>query len=789
MPTPPHQVLEAAGELRLHLDDAPHWRVAWREPDWLGPISFLIQHQGISHSSDAAANPTHRLEPRRQGFDGRDALGHYHGVTLSWPAAPLPVRASVRAYADVSVLVFRIEAATALAALGTGRFAVPSVAWPVARPAQRRVGGVPAATRSYGHQYTEFALPVSGDAGCTGFVFAPHRPHVVEPLLLIAPDGRTLLLAPLDRFHEQIIAPPDPDEPAGDGLRCGWHGDLADVPASFATELAVWAAETPRRALDEWAGYLRRGAATQRPGRYVDDLLGKLSYWTDNGAVYYYRTERDCDYLTTLERVLGDLDARDIPVGSLQLDSWFYPHQHLRPVGPEGAPIVPPSGMLEWAPRRDLFPDGFEVLSARVSGRPLTFHSRHFSSASPYFEAHAAWRDGDYAHPVDGELYALLLEQAARWGAITYEQDWMVESFLGVRGLRAAPDRARAWQEQLDGAARDRGLTLQWCMASPADFLQSVTLRQVASIRTSGDYRYLFDNGLNWVWFLHTNALARALGLHPFKDVFLTHGPTELSPGEPYAEVEALLASLSSGPVAIGDQLGHSDRELVLRCCREDGVLVKPDVPLAALDRCFLANSFLEPALLVGETHSLHPAGRWLYVTSFNAYRGKQPISGRVNLADLGALCPTGPALVYDWRRHTWSRCAAHEGWDLTLAFQEWDYRVVCPLLPGDVTIFGDVRKYATVGDRRVAHITQRDGALHFTVFGMPRTCVEVHGYAATKPGAMTQWSPGGTRPLAETTLGTNRPDTWGWDDATGLWHVRLGIGSLGHVRVTLTTG
>jgi len=233
-----------------------------------------------------------------------------------------------------------------------------------------------------------------------------------------------------------------------------------------------------------------------------------------------------------------------------------------------------------------------------------------------------------------------MMADAARWGAITYEQDWMVETFLGVRGLREQAGRARAWQEHLDAGAAAHGLHLQWCMATPADFFQTVTMRQLASIRTSGDYRYLFDNGLNWVWFLHTNALARALGLVPFKDVFLSHGATSMSDGEPYAEVEALLASLSAGPVGIGDQLGCTDRDLVMRTCREDGVLVKPDVPIAAVDQCFRANSFFEPSALIGECYSAHPAGRWVYVASFNAHRGKQPLDVRVELAALGESRP-----------------------------------------------------------------------------------------------------------------------------------------------------
>src|SRR4029450_263220 len=152
--------------------------------------------------------------------------------------------------------------------------------------------------------------------------------------------------------------------------------------------------------------------------------------------------------------------------------------------------------------------------------------------------------------------------------------------------------RAAAWQRGLDAAAARRGVTLQWCMATPADFMESVHFAQLASIRTSGDYRYLNENGLNWAWFLHGNALARALGLWPFKDVFLSHAPTADGFGDAFSEAEALIAALSGGPVGIGDQIGHPRRELVLRTCRPDGVLVKPDLPLPALERCYRANGY-----------------------------------------------------------------------------------------------------------------------------------------------------------------------------------------------------
>jgi hypothetical protein len=224
-----------------------------------------------------------------------------------------------------------------------------------------------------------------------------------------------------------------------------------------------------------------------------------------------------------------------------------------------------------------------------------------------------------------------------------------------VRGLREAPGRAAAWQRALDAAAARRGLSLQWCMATPADFAESVHLGQIGSIRTSGDYRYLFDNALNWVWFLHGNALARALGLWPYKDVFLSHDKTPEGFGDPLAEAESLLAALSAGPVGIGDQLGHTRRELVLRTCRADGVLVKPDLPLAALDRCVLENGYFGAAPLLGEAVSRHPAGRFVYLVSMNAsHASKQsgePLRFRLGFEELGAARPEGPVALYDWRR------------------------------------------------------------------------------------------------------------------------------------------
>jgi hypothetical protein len=244
----------------------------------------------------------------------------------------------------------------------------------------------------------------------------PFRPSVVEPLFFLAPDGRTLLLAPLDAFHEQVIAVPSKAEAAASGVRCGWHGDLDEVSAGFASELAVWAGSGPRECLDAWAAFLRARHGTVRPGRYADELGAKLSYWTDNGAAYWYRTEPGLGGVTaTLRATAESLRKEQIPFSVFQLDSWFYPHEQLRPFDDPDI-TVPPTGLITWDARPDILPDGIPALREAIGNPPLATHCRHFASASPYFATHDAWHDADRAHPKDASLYAKLLHQAASWG-------------------------------------------------------------------------------------------------------------------------------------------------------------------------------------------------------------------------------------------------------------------------------------------------------------------------------------------------------------------------------------
>ena len=295
-------LLEAANGFAVDVSEGGTVRIGWGEPDWFGPGSATQPTSGSVARSTARA----------------DDLGE----ALVAVVADGPVRCSVRAYDDRPMLVFRSEATTDLSGLATGTFDQPSVGWPVFTPAERLVGGVPEGTRAVVFQHCEFGLPSQAGPDLDGFFLLPHRPPTGWPLLLAAPDGRTVLVAPIDSFHEQVIGL------NGGTVRCGWHGDLERVDAGFATELAVLAGDGPRACLDEWGRLLLERAGTVRPGRWAD-ALGSRGRRT--GPTTAPPTGTAPSRATTVGRLGRRRGRRPARRGAcrsaaVQLDSWLYPH-------------------------------------------------------------------------------------------------------------------------------------------------------------------------------------------------------------------------------------------------------------------------------------------------------------------------------------------------------------------------------------------------------------------------------------------------------------------------------
>ena len=437
----------------------------------------------------------------------------------------------------------RLRATAALSGIATGSFQRPSASVGL------QVGGD---ADFLGFASTQFALPVVAGPRLD-FDFEPAanlRSPPVLGMVLARSGGRFAWLAPLDHPHEQVIA-------VADGvMRWGWHGDLDDVPAGFSSTLGIFEGDEVAVVLERWAGAVRGGRP--RRSRGANPITSHLSYWTDNGAAYWYRTEAGRTIGASVAEAVEALVADGVPVRAVELDSWCYRHEVPRPITEIGYPEdVPPSGLMTWEPRGDAFDpvsagrDAIEELAERLGHPPLVIHTRHISPRSPYVAEGEWWVDALAAQPVDPTFFRRWFDAARRWGACAIEQDWMLMYWFGVRALRAAPGRAADWQRTLDALAGEAGVGLIWCMATPADLVLAATLDHVVAVRTSDDYRFAADPALLWTWYLTVNRIGGTLDLPVFKDCFFSRRPPDGADpidGDEHAELEALLACMSAGP-------------------------------------------------------------------------------------------------------------------------------------------------------------------------------------------------------------------------------------------------
>lgn len=554
-------------------------------------------------------------------------------------------------------------------------------------------------------QTAEFALPIRASDTNLRFNYfsrpAFTRPHTFFPLIIYAKTA-CCLLAPLDTFHEQILIAD------GDQLNWGWNGDLEQLPSSFCSRIAIIVRPTTKHALTEWAHLLNpHPSPITNPSTYKHHLLSRLTYWTDNGAAYWYRTEKGLTLPETLARTIAAIEQSQFPIAAVEIDSWFYPHQKTRPISDVGyLNVVPPTGMLRWEPRKDVFGEGgLNALKLSLGNKPLILHSRHISSSSSYvqqFPNDNWWIDGDRAHPEADTVFRKWMADAKNWGATAYEQDWIVEVWLGVRHLRSEQGRIATWQKQLDDAAGAEGLSLIWCMATPADMMLASTLTNVVCIRSCDDYRYAEDASILWRWHLTTSHLISALGLCPFKDVFMTckkdSGIVDID-GDPNAELEACLAVMSTGPVGIGDRLTRTDPNLISKCCREDGLIVKPSAPMTAIEYSMRdANGFLW-----AETHS--DAWQYILVVRTGLKSNADPLND-IPMTERLTFAKSQQRLIYDWRCGVVSISNHLEA---SLQVHEWKLWIVCPVWRREkgadtsfCSIVGDPTKFATMGAGRI---------------------------------------------------------------------------------------
>lgn len=473
------------------------------------------------------------------------------------------------------------------------------------------------------------------------------------------------------------------------------------IPPHFVETAALVIEPGINRAFTSWGRFLTDVTGKRRPRNDVDFALKYLGYWTDHGAQYYYAFESELGYAGTLLKVRDEFRTMHVPLGYIQLDSWFYPKGHdgrWRSADPSGG------GTYLYKAASDLFPEGLATFQKRL-GVALIAHNRWIDEGSPYRRMYAM--SGNIS--TDPQLWSKWMSFLHNSGVRMYEQDWLSGPAVPRRDLRSG----EAFMNEMSRAARSERITLQYCMPLPRHFLQGTNYSNLLTIRTSGD-RF---NKEQWGPFLFNSRLASALGEWPWTDVFMS---TETS--------NLLLSTLSGSSVGVGDAIGMIDWRNLQRVIRSDGVIVKPDDSITPLDSAYLDAANDRSSTIVASAHTHHRGSVTSYIFAF-----AQSSKGRIATLSVGALGYDRPVFAYNYFKGEGTYLQPAQA--LTFALpDDGAYWIVIPIGASGVGFLGDTSKFVPDGKARVASLRNAGVLTARILFTRGEKSLRLSGFALEPP-------------------------------------------------------
>ena len=480
-------------------------------------------------------------------------------------------------------------------------------------------------------------------------------------------------------------------------LISGISSQITTLPAGFSHQTLLVIESGINRAFDTWGQTMTALHAKTRPANDADPTLKLLGYWTDNGASYYYQTAPQTNYVDTLAAVKADFDRNGIALGYLQLDSWFYPK------GPAADWNDHTDGLYQYRAATSLFPNGLARFQQTL-GIPLMTHSRWIDPSSPYRQQYKM--SGNVS--TDPLYWADVAHYLSVSGVTAYEQDWLYNEAQSNFNL-TDPE---AFLDNMSGALAQQNVNMQYCMPSGRHFLESARYSNLTTIRVSPDR---FDR-TRWRDFVYASRLASALGIWPFTDVFMSTETDNL-----------LLATLSAGPVGVGDAIGTMSASNLLRAVRPDGVIVKPDVPLTPIDASFQSDSQNLQAPLISSTYSDFGGLRAYYLFAFPQGSNTQAV---FQLSDLGV---NQPAYLYNFADGTGRLVQPGDVLSEPVT-NNWIYQEAAPIGYSGIAVIGDTAQFVPLGKKRIPQLSD-DGTVHLTVaFARSENARTIEGYSPDAP-------------------------------------------------------
>jgi hypothetical protein len=480
----------------------------------------------------------------------------------------------------------------------------------------------------------------------------------------------------------------------------GINSAVSTLPAGFTHKTLLAITQGINNVYDLWGHALTDLHGKTRPANDADITLNELGYWTDTGGAYYYNFDHALGYTGTLLAVRDSFRKQGIPLGYMELDSWFYPKGTSQTW--MGDPNNDRGGIYLYYATPALFPNGLKAFQQQL-GLPLVTHARWIDPTSPYRKLYSMSNNVS----TDPQYWNQIASYLKDSGVVAYKQDWLNDRALPAINL----NDPNAFMNNMASAMAANGIAIQYCLPLARHFLQSSLYNNVLTMRVSPDHFARSD----WDWFLYTSRLAAAVGIWPYTDVFNSTETDNL-----------LLSTLSAGIVGIGDPIGAESKTNLFQSIRTDGVIVKPDVPIVPLDQMYALDAQNQNAPMIASTYTDHGAMKAVYVF---AYKRGTNTAISFNPSSLGL---TGSVYVYNFFTHTGQVVAAGSNYNDTV--NDASYYIVVPIGPSGIAFLGDPGKFVSLGQKRISQLTD-NGTLQATIsFSRGERYVPLTGYSLAPP-------------------------------------------------------
>jgi len=488
-------------------------------------------------------------------------------------------------------------------------------------------------------------------------------------------------------------------------LSFGINSAISVLPADFNHQ--TWLVFGPgiNATYDAWGNCMTNLTGKTPVANDASVFLNNLGYWTDHGAAYYYSFDSSLGYEGTLLAIASEFKQKGVPLGYMQLDSWWYPK------GPNADWQDLKDGQYQYVAAPEIFPDGLAGFQARL-GLPLITHARWITATSPYRSQYKMSNNVS----IDPAYWSNIIGYIHNGGVQAYEQDWLALNGTPAMNLNDPP----AYMNDMAAASANDGVEMQYCMPLARHFLQGSLYNDLRTMRVSGD---IFTSD-KWTDFLYGSKLVSALGAFPWTDVIQSKQDKSL-----------LIQTLSAGPVGVGDPLGAVNTANVLRGVRQDGVIVKPDVSAVPLDETYLGDAQGLGMPMTAAAWTSHTGLTDLYVLSY-ARKSTNTIT-TFTPSSVGAGI-AGDAYVYNRTWRSGSVLGAGESFnapvDLGNGPQSITLFLVAPVGPSGIALLGDLGKYASLGRKRFSNVADTGTIAATVVFGTGESSVTVSGWSPTRP-------------------------------------------------------